>query len=286
MTTENVEAHDGVGLVNDNVGAPPVPAPGAEEQKPGDSPAPGAEEQKPDAAQETPEQEAERKLSRRQRAHQRERDKRVAAETEARLLREQLAKATSPAPQQDVEPKREDFPNLSYEEFLDKRQDWRMDQKLKDHGKAPNPGSEKVERQPVPESHKAWVEREAEFVKGTKDYQSVVDAFVEDDLSSLSGGARETILESDKGPQLLYHLAKHPDLVEGLEKLSPRHQVAELVKLEGELAKPPARKQTSAPSPPNPISGGRSSIPGYSENMSDAEYHDLRKGQGARWARH
>lgn len=44
--------------------------------------------------------------------------------------------------------------------------------------------------------------------------------------------------ESDVGPQIAYHLAKNPDLLERLETLSPARRLAELGKLEDKVVAP------------------------------------------------
>lgn len=58
--------------------------------------------------------------------------------------------------------------------------------------------------------------------------------------------------ESERGPELAYHLANNAEVAERISKLSPLAQVKELVKLEASLPKPNA-SATKAPAPPRQI---------------------------------
>lgn len=262
-------------------------------------PAPGAEEQKPTPAtpeetvvEETPEQQEARKQSKFQRRLERQKTARIAAETEAKLLREERdglrakLEAQGKQSQESAEPKREDF--ADYEAYLravakhDAKQETaaalkaeREAQAGKDKKEQATAGSEKVA--------KAWSEREASFEAATKDYETVVEPFLEEDLKTFSKEARMAIVESEVGPALLYHLAKNPDEADRIADLSPTRQIAELGKLETKVSMP-AKKTTSAPAPASTTSGGRTASKDPSK-MSQEEYEAHRKSQGARWAR-
>jgi hypothetical protein len=268
---------------------PPEPAPGAEEQKP--TPLEG--EDSPEPAAETTEQQEERKQSKFQRRLDRQKSARVAAETETRLLREQLAKLEAqPKPSQEVGPQRDQFENLEdYLKAVSKHEaaqliDGRLKTEREERAKQESSSRANASEERV---EKDWVERETVFLASTNDYGKVVAAFVDemkaaDSEVALSDGARRCILESDVGPQLLYHLAKNPDEAERIADLSPVRQVAELGKLEAKMA-PTTRKSSNAPAPIKPVSSGRSTSPGLSDNDSQSEYEAKRKSQGARWAR-
>lgn len=267
---------------------PQSPAPGAEDQKPNAAPASDADDQNPDPA-ETPEQQEAKRQSRRARSNARKAAELAEARTEARMLREQLAKQEAqPQQYQDAPaPKRDDFPD--YEAYLEARADWRADQKVSAALKADREERQKTERrgEQSADSRKAaeaWSKRETAFQKATDDYEDAVGPFVEDDLQSFSGEARRAIIESEVGPQVLYHLSKHPDDAERIADLSPLRQVAELGKLETKLSAP-VKKPSNAPAPPNPLNSGKTASSGITGNESQAEYEAKRKAQGARWAR-
>jgi hypothetical protein len=90
--------------------------------------------------------------------------------------------------------------------------------------------------------------------------------------------ARYIIEESDRGPELAYHLANNADAAERIGRLTPMAQVRELVKLEASLPKPNA-PATKAPAPPRTIGSRGGSDTKDPEKMSIDE---MRKSLGLR----
>ncbi|MBT9177559.1 MAG: hypothetical protein DDT20_01894 [Firmicutes bacterium] len=255
------------------------PAPGADEKPP--EPAPDAE-----VPPETTEQQEARKQSKFQRRLDRQKAARVAAETETRLLREQLTKLEAQIKPQQGEPKQEDFNDFAeYQRALSKYDAAQMlDEKLKSEREVQS-GREKQAREATrnAEVAEAWAEREKSFQAATKDYLDVVNPFLETEIDALSQNARIAIAESPVGPALLFYLASNPDEADRIAELSAVRQIAELGKLETKVTMP-ARKTTSAPAPANILSGART-VSHDIEKMSQEEYEAHRKTQGARWAR-
>ena len=110
MTNAENESISGTGIEIPEVTDPilPQPAPGADEQKP--KPTEGDDASEVVEAETTEQQEA-KKQSKFQRRLDRQKSARVAAETETRLLREQLAKLEAkPAAEASGEPLRETIP--------------------------------------------------------------------------------------------------------------------------------------------------------------------------------
>lgn len=103
----------------------------------------------------------------------------------------------------------------------------------------------------------------------------------------------DAIMDSELGPEILYHLGSNPDEAARISKLSPIAQVREIGKLEASLAKPadtgaasedePAPQKTaiSKAPPPIPRPAGSASKPAPSaksiESMSQQEYRALRE---------
>jgi hypothetical protein len=187
LTTDNNSATSTTELEVSTTAHPPAPA--AEVQKA----TPATPEET--VVEETPEQQEARKQSKFQRRLERQKTARIAAETEAKLLREERdglrAKLESQGKQsqESAEPKREDF--ADYEAYLravakhDAKQETaaalkaeREAQAGKDKKEQDTAGSEKVA--------KAWSEREASFQAATKDYETVVEPFVAEDLKTFS----------------------------------------------------------------------------------------------------
>lgn len=92
--------------------------------------------------------------------------------------------------------------------------------------------------------------RQADFMKATPDYEEVLsDCDV--DVPPL---AQQYLVESEFGPQLAYHLAKNPDDITRLQKLSPARQLAELGKLEARFEKPADAPNKAAAGSQNGVS--------------------------------
>lgn len=239
---------------------------------------------------ESPEQQEAKKQSRFQRMRDRERGARVAAETETRLLREELARVKSQSSQQQEprEPQRDQFED--YEQYLRAVTKYDATQAATAVTKADREASHRAQQQRqsnqgAEKVAQTWVEREKAFILENKDYEEVVVPYVEDSLGSLSDAARRQILDS--GPQLLAHLAKNPDLHDEIAELSPRDQKTELAKLAAKISDAPAKRVSHAPPPMKPVDQGRNASNGYHEGMSQEEYETMRVQSpgGARWAR-
>lgn len=260
--------------------SPNLPAPGADDQKP--TP-PAGDETTAQPATETTEQQEARKQSKFQRRLERQKTARIEAETEARLLREQLAKleAQKQPNQEAGEPKRDAYENL--EDYLSAVAEYKagqiVEKKLKAEREA-RQGEASKEREHAGEARiaKEWQERETAFQAAAKDYQQVVKSYIEDEVGQLSEVARRAILESEVGPQLLYHLAKHADDAESIADLSPVRQVAELGKLEMKLS-PAARKASSAPAPITPVGNSGSTSSKRLIEMTQDEFDKARRKQ-------
>lgn len=101
----------------------------------------------------------------------------------------------------------------------------------------------------------------------------------------ITSSMAEAIVDADSGVQvkLALHLANNPDEAKRIATLSPARQAAEIGKLETKFATA-AVKVSKAPAPITPIGSGNTSIKNLA-NASMDEYIEMRKKQGARWAR-
>jgi len=98
----------------------------------------------------------------------------------------------------------------------------------------------------------------------------------------ISDAAQELILESQKGPLLAYYLAKNPDRLAELNRMSPTAAAREIGRLEARIRAPTPRAKTNAKPPPKPQRGSGGTSPAKNPaNMSMAEYNAWRdKGGG------
>ena len=87
----------------------------------------------------------------------------------------------------------------------------------------------------------------------------------------MSNDMYEIILESDKGPELAYHLGSHLDEAERIYSLPPIMQARELTKLEAKIETANPKKATSAPDPIVPIGSG-GTVEKDPEQMSGDEW--------------
>lgn len=262
----------------------PPPASAAEDQKA----TPAATDANAEPEAETTEQQEARKQSKFQRRLERHKTRAIQAETEARLLREQLAEARSakaPQSQGEQEPQQEDFED--YTAYTRALARWEAKQVANETLKSEREAQQGKEKQSQAAAGQlkiaeAWTKREQEFEAVTKDYKEVVDSFSGEEFQTLSREAKMAVIESEFGPALLYELAHNLDEVERIADLSPTRQAAEIGKIEAKLSAQPKRT-TNAPAPPNPVTGGKTSSKDPSK-MSHEEYRAYRKSQGARWA--
>jgi hypothetical protein len=94
---------------------------------------------------------------------------------------------------------------------------------------------------------------------------------------------REDVLDeiksSDKSPLIAYHLAKNPDKLSELNRMSARELAREIGRLEGSLRMPTGKKQTGAPPPPTNLRGGAAPAVDLAKAEMD-EYVATRRKQG------
>jgi chromosome segregation ATPase len=129
-----------------------------------------------------------------------------------------------------------------------------------------------------------WTAKVESAKASLPDFDDIVassDVVVNDDI-------RDAILESDVGPQILYHLAENDEIAKKIAGLSPKQALREIGKLEARFeAKPEAEKpapivRSKAPAPIQPIRGGKNTpdVPMGSDGVffgTAAQWKELRK---------
>jgi len=140
---------------------------------------------------------------------------------------------------------------------------------------------EAEQRQKVINQWTAKVEAAKASMPDFDDIVASSDVVVNDDI-------RDAILESDVGPQILYHLAENDEVAKKIAGLSPKQALREIGKLEARFeAKPEAEKpapivRSKAPAPIQPIRGGKNTpdVPLDSNGVffgTAAQWKELRK---------
>lgn len=114
--------------------------------------------------------------------------------------------------------------------------------------------------------------KEAEYAKNLKDYEQVArsnDLHITQDMG-------EMIMESDRGPEVLYYLGKNPDIAAKIATLAPITAAREMGKIEAKLETPKA-EPTKTPPPPPKIPSGESELTKSLDDMDDDEYAERRR---------
>lgn len=189
-----------------------------------------------------------------------------AKELEARLNPPAQAAPDAPEP----EPKPEQFKDAF--EYAKALAEWSADNALRKRDVEEAEKQSKAEQDRVVETFRA---RAATFKAATPDYDAVIAA------SNVTVGdeIRQAILDSDVGPQLLYHFAQNPADADRLRTMKLGPALRELGKLEAKMpsakapgpAEAPASKPAAAateisraPAPINPLKGSGSAVEGAS----------------------
>jgi polyhydroxyalkanoate synthesis regulator phasin len=166
-------------------------------------------------------------------------------------------------------------------EYAEALAEYTADKRISEMKQQEAQAKEAEERQKVIQT---WAKK-VESVKATlPDFDDIVassDVVVNDDI-------RDAILESDVGPQILYHLAENDEVAKKIAGLSPKAALREIGKLEAKFeAKPEVEKpapivKSKAPAPITPIRGGKNTpdVPLDSNGVffgTAAQWKELRK---------
>ena len=177
---------------------------------------------------------------------QREREAREALE--ARL--KALEKSVPQAPKVDEEPQPSQF-NDAFE-YAKALAEYTADKRIEEMKRQEAEAKVAQERQKVIESWATKVQKAKETLPDFDDIVASSDVVVNDDI-------RDAILESEVGPQILYHLAENEEVAKKISGLSPKQALREIGKLEArfEVKEKPETPivRSKAPTPIQPIKG-------------------------------
>lgn len=201
-----------------------------------------AEENSEELTEEAHQADDKPKLSRRQRAAERDRQRIATLEREIRELREQGTKKAEPAPELKA-PKREDF--KTDEDFEDAKFDFRYKQR---RAKEEADTAQQRLQEQLKESFTAYQTAVATFQEEHDDWNEVVDSSV-----AISDPVYFSIVElGSDGPAVTYYLGQHPEEIERLAGLTPHRVTIEIARLADKLNKPQKREAAAVPPKPKP----------------------------------
>lgn len=220
----------------------------------------------------------------------------MAAERRAEQLQKELeaVKKSGPAPAKSEapkEPKPEDFATVA--EYTDALVSYRVDQRLREEQ---TNREREAEEQAKLARQREYGKRLAAAREKHEDFDDVLKSIAGTELERVPNDVVEYMQESEQGADLLYHLAKNPDVLDRLRKLSPRRFIAELGKLEAkweqsapakeetptlsEVATTTARPVSKAPAPIAPLdTAGIAPVAKKPEDMSVQELREYRRNQ-------
>lgn len=154
------------------------------------------------------------------------------------------------APEAPKEPKAEDFKTVA--EYTDALVSYRVDQRLREKAEQE---ARDAEQRTIEERNRAFTQKMGEAITRYPDFDVVLDSIKGTELDNVHKDVIQYIQhESEVGPDLLYHLAKNPDVMRRLQKLPPKRFIAELGKLEVKWEKQPAG-ETKALDTPSTLTG-------------------------------
>ena len=195
---------------------------------------------------------------------QQERQAREALEARLAALERQPAPQ---APKVDEEPQPSQF-NDAFE-YAKALAEYTADQRIGEMRRQDAEAKEAQERQKVIET---WASKVQAAKASMPDFDDIVassDVVVNDDI-------RDAILESDVGPQILYHLAENDDVAKRIAGLSPKQALREIGKLEARFEVKETAPQSApitrskAPAPIQPLRG---SNPADVPMSANGEWH-------------
>lgn len=223
----------------------------------------------------------------------------IEAERRAEKLQQELEasrpKSGPPSePQAPKEPKPEDFTTV--QEYTDALVSYRVDQRLREKDAQ---AQREAEQKAAEARAREFGNRIAETRTKHDDFDEVLGSLKNTDLDRVHADVTEYLQESEHGGELLYHLAKNPDVLDRLRKLTPRKFIAELGKLETkfeaqapsgqagketptltQVAAPASAPVSKAPAPIAPLdTAGIAPVAKKPEDMTVAELREFRRQQ-------
>lgn len=195
-------------------------------------------------------------------------------ELEAQVRAERESRQTQPQTEAKGEPKRDQYE--SYEAFLEAKAEFAAD-------KAADTRMRKFQEQQqrTAAEHRArelsdsWASK----LDKARDTHDDYDDVVQGSAAQITREMTQAIMESDIGPQLVYHLAQHPEDAERISKLSATSAAREIGRIEAALLAPKPKPKASEHKPILPVGGSGAASEGPNDKQSIKDWMASRNKQ-------
>jgi hypothetical protein len=190
-------------------------------------------------------------------------------------------KVEAPAPKPTID----QFEDHS--EYVEALTDWKAKAAVADALKArDSETAQSAEQRAQQTKAQSFAERQEHAKASISDYDAVVGAA---DVP-VAQHVADAIVDSEKGPELLYHLAKHPELAERLSGMSVREADREIGRIEASLGSsnpaPVTKPASNAPAPMRPTGrNAATSVTSDPAKMGHDEFRVWAKQNGSRWVK-
>jgi hypothetical protein len=171
----------------------------------------------------------------------------------------------------DAEPQIDQFDNDA--EYLRALARWEVRQERQ---QATEQEKQRQQQEQRRQAQQGFAARAAQFREQAPDFDQVL---ANPSVGQIPPHMADTIVESELGPQLAYHLGKNPQEAQRIAALSPYAAARELGRLEAKLMASPARKQTTAPPPVKPVAGGTGDATPELDKVPIDEFMKVRRQQ-------
>jgi hypothetical protein len=173
----------------------------------------------------------------------------------------------------------------TYDQFQEALVDWKVNLRLTERDAVER---ERIERVSAKRAHDAVVDAHTGRIDAFRETHSDFDAVIEQGKAlPMTQPMQDSVLNSDMGPAVMYHLCQFPEECDRIAAMPPMHAIREMGKLEARIEAAQtgpassAASMTSAPRPIKPVGGGATASTVPLDQMDYQSYRRARqKGVG------
>lgn len=183
-------------------------------------------------------------------------------------------KPKEPEPESPKEPQLEDFSDT--EDYLKAHASWTRSYIGYERQRTIQEAREQAQREAENQRKQASQQQvQGQWAERMNEARTRLDGFDAIALNpniTVNETMADVIMDSDKGPDLLYHLGKYPEKAARIAAMPPSRAAAALGKLEAEVMSQKTPKSSNAPPPPKPERGSGEAPTKDPSKMSMTEF--------------